>query len=244
MRTTRIYQPGTLQTGQRVILHDNAANHVARVLRLQAGAPLTLFNGAGGEYAATLAVVGKREVEVEIGAFQATATESPLRLTLAQGIAKGERMDYVVQKAVELGVTRLAPLITEHCAVNLSGERMEKRLRHWQAIAIGACEQSGRNILPEMAMPVTLEQWLHQPLHGIGIMLDPRAARTLQQLPAAAAAVTLLIGPEGGLSEGETGRAGEAGYQGVRLGPRVLRTETAAVTAATLVQARWGDLER
>ena len=244
MRIPRIYQPGTLHTGLRLTLPDSAANHVARVLRLQPGAPLALFNGEGGEYAATLLSVAKRSVEVELGEYHATATESPLTLTLAQGVAKGERMDYVVQKATELGIVRIVPLITEHCAVNLSGERMEKRLRHWQAVAISACEQCGRNTPPQLVSPVALETWLQQALLGIGITLDPRATQTLNDLPTTTEAATVLIGPEGGLSEREIALARAAGYHALRLGPRILRTETAALAAVALAQARWGDLGR
>lgn len=244
MRIPRIHYPGTLEPGLCVTLPEGAANHVARVLRLPPGAPLTLFNGNGGEYQATLATVAKRTVEANVGAFLPTSTESPLSLTLAQGIAKGERMDYVVQKAVELGVTRVVPLVTEHCAVNLSAERQEKRLRHWQGVAISACEQCGRNLLPDVAAPMTFDDWLQQSTADVALVLDPRATQTLDDLPVAAAAVTLLIGPEGGLSEREIGQALAAGYQGIRLGPRILRTETAALTAVTLAQARWGDLEK
>ncbi len=242
MRVPRIFHPAPLGAGLTVELEESAANHVARVLRLRPGAPLILFDGSGGEYAATLGAVGKRNVTVELGAHDAREVESPLAITLAQGIAKGERMDYVVQKAVELGVSRIVPLLTEHCAVRLDAERLEKRQRHWQAIAIGACEQSGRNRVPAVAAPLPLAQWLEQESTEPGLILDPRAAGGIEVLPPPQEGVRLLIGPEGGLSDAEVALARSKGFQGIRLGPRILRTETAALTALAIVQARWGDL--
>ena len=241
MRIPRIYQEQALSNGAVVTLDDNGANHVARVLRLKVGAPLILFNGDGNEYDAVVHAIGKRTVDVVLTSARQRDVESPLHITLAQGISKGERMDHVVQKAVELGVTRIVPLLTEHCAVNLSGERLYKRLRHWQAIAISACEQCGRNRLPQIESPLELKQWLAQEQEGLRLVLDPLAVTTMAQIAAPRGKATLLIGPEGGLSEGEIRSAQDCGYHGVRLGPRVLRTETAALAAVSVVQSLWGD---
>lgn len=243
MRIPRIHHPHALASGECITLEESAANHVARVLRLKPGAPLRLFDGRGGEYEATLSSIGKRSVEATVGIHHPIEIESTLSITLAQGIAKGERMDYVVQKAVELGVQRIAPLLTEHCAVNLSGERLEKRIRHWQAVVISACEQCGRNTVPEVLAPLTLDDWLGQPDDSLRLVLDPRAAQGLQDHSPNTQGISLLIGPEGGLSEDEITRAKAAGYHGLRLGPRILRTETATLAAVTLVQGRWGDLD-
>jgi len=241
VRIPRIYQEQALSNGAVVTLDDNGANHVARVLRLKVGAPLILFNGDGNEYDAVVHAIGKRTVDVVLTSARQRDVESPLHITLAQGISKGERMDHVVQKAVELGVTRIVPLLTEHCAVNLSGERLYKRLRHWQAIAISACEQCGRNRLPQIESPLELKQWLAQEQEGLRLVLDPLAVTTMAQIAAPRGKATLLIGPEGGLSEGEIRSAQDCGYHGVRLGPRVLRTETAALAAVSVVQSLWGD---
>lgn len=242
MRVPRIFQDQALSSGAVIALDDNGANHIARVLRLKIGAPLIVFNGEGGEYEAVLHTVGKRSVEVTLGEYRSPQTESPLSITLAQGISKGERMDHAIQKAVELGVRRVVPLITEHCAVNLSGERQDKRVRHWQAVAVSACEQSGRNTLPQIAEPLRLEQWLLQAQQATRLVLDPRAEGGIKTLPTAAQEVVLLIGPEGGLSDREVDAALAHGYQGVRMGPRILRTETAAVAAVAVIQSLWGDL--
>ena len=160
MRIPRIHHPASLATGGHAELSEAAANHVARVLRLPVGAPLTLFNGQGGEFEAAISTVNKHRVTVEVGAFHDKEREPPLQLWLAQGISRGERMDYTIQKAVELGVSRIIPLFTEHCGVRLDGERLDKRVRHWQGVVIGACEQCGRNRIPQVDTPVTLAQWL------------------------------------------------------------------------------------
>lgn len=242
MRIPRIHQPGSLAAGAVVELNDGAANHVARVLRLPVGAALTLFNGEGGEYTATLHEVGKRSVTARVGTFVDHEVESPLAITLAQGIAKGERMDYAIQKATELGVVRLVPVITERCNVRLSDERWEKKLQHWQAVAISACEQSGRNHIPTIEQPLTLTAWLAQDHNELRLTLDPQAGGGIAALDATPHQVSLLVGPEGGLSDGELSAAQRAGYRGIRLGPRVLRTETAGVAALAVLQGRWGDL--
>lgn len=241
MRNPRIFHPHTLSPGSVVVLDDSASRHVAKVLRLAAGDVLRLFDGKGGEYPATIAELGKREVTVSVGQYQAVEVESPLVVTLAQGVSKGERMDFTIQKAVELGVQRIVPLETERSVVNLKGERRDRKLAHWQGVIISACEQCGRNSLPELLPMQSLNSWLELPLQGTGLLLDHRAESSISTLDKPDA-FTLLIGPEGGLSETEQARAYAAGCTGLRLGPRVLRTETAALTALAALQSHWGDL--
>jgi 16S rRNA (uracil1498-N3)-methyltransferase len=241
VRIPRIFHSQPLTQDRRIVLDEGAARHVARVLRLGSGAALTLFDGRGGEYPGTIEVVGKREVSVSVGECKNREIESPLSVTLAQGISKGERMDFTIQKAVELGVQRIVPLDTERSVVNLKGERRERKLEHWQGVIISACEQCGRNTLPELLPMQSLASWLETPLQGTGLLLDHRAENRITTL-AKPEAVSLLVGPEGGLSENERSSAYVAGYAGLRLGPRVLRTETAALTALAVIQSQWGDL--
>lgn len=241
MRIPRIYHPEPLTAGERVQLHETAANHVARVLRLPAGAPLILFNGEGGEYSATINEINKRKVLIDVGNFQDIDREPPLRLWLAQGISRGERMDYTIQKAVELGVNRIIPLYTEHCGVRLAGDRLDKRIQHWQGVAISACEQCGRNRIPIIEAALSLTQWLEMPSEGLRLVLDPTAEHSIAQLPAPSGSITLLIGPEGGLSDQELRLAKRSNYLGLRLGPRILRTETAALATLATLLGHWGD---
>jgi len=245
VRTPRIFHPGPLHPGADIELAESAANHVGRVLRLQPGAPLTLFNGAGGEYAATVTERDRRTVRAAVGAHRAVERESALAITLIQGIAKGERMDYAIQKAVELGVTAIRPLFSERSVVRLDGRRLEKRQAHWQGIITSACEQCGRNRLPELHPATTLPEYLEEePEPPTPLLLDPEAPTSLTETAPQGGQCTLMIGPEGGLSEAEGRRAAAHGFRGVRLGPRVLRTETAAVTALAVLQWQWGDLGR
>ena len=257
MRVPRFYLPAPLVTGATVPLNDNAFNHAVRVLRLKPGVPLVLFDGEGGVFAATLGQTGKREAWARVGEALPDTTEPPLRIVLAQGISRGEKMDYTVQKAVELGVAVIQPLFAERGGVSLSGERLARKVQHWRSIVIGACEQCGRNWLPELREPLSLPEWLAQladsrPPHGEGLgrgseaqelrlLLDPLARRGLRGLEPPTAAVTLLIGSEGGLSPTEMVRAQAVGFTGIRLGPRVLRTETAGVAVLAALQALWGD---
>lgn len=243
MRIPRIYLPIPLASGASVTLNANAANHVIRVLRLKPGAPLVLFNGLGGEYEAVLHNMDRNRAEVSVGNYIAFETESPLHVTLAQGVSRGERMDYTIQKAVELGVTKIVPLISERCEVRLEGERLTKRVQHWQAVAASACEQCGRNRVPPVLVPVSLSSWLAESAHGIRLVLNPLAPATLTTLSKPCDyLITLLIGPEGGLSDAEVKHAQQSGFEGIRLGPRILRTETAAVAALSALQMLWGDL--
>jgi 16S rRNA (uracil1498-N3)-methyltransferase len=251
MRLTRVHIDAALESGARVRLEGSAAGHVTRVLRLRVGEALTIFNGRGGEYAASLVESSGGRVTLEVGEHRSIERESPLAITLAQGISRGERMDLVVQKATELGVTELAPLLLERSVVRLDAQQAHRRLNHWHAIAVAACEQCGRNRLPELLAPATLGGFLRESARaaaGAGtpaplrLLLSPGATGDLGDVARPAGAVTLLIGPEGGFADGEREAALAAGFSAVRLGPRVLRTETAAIAALTVLQREFGDL--
>lgn len=242
MRIPRIHTPAALADGATIALDEDAFNHAVRVLRLKQGDSIILFNGSGGEYAAELVEVQKKHASASVGRFLDTTCESPLPITLGQCISRGEKMDYTIQKAVELGVSEIAPLFSERCGVKLNQERQQKRLRHWQSVIISACEQCGRNRLPTLQDAMDLDAWLEKSDSSLKLVLDPTAQDSFSTLPPPAPDVALLIGPEGGLSEAEIERAKASGFQGVRLGPRILRTETAGLTALSLIQGRWGDL--
>ncbi|UXY15577.1 16S rRNA (uracil(1498)-N(3))-methyltransferase [Chitiniphilus purpureus] len=228
--------------GARLALPEAAARH-AQVLRLQPGDTLTVFDGRGGEYAATVTQMGKRSVEVQIGTFDPAERESPLQLTLIQAVAAAERMDYAIQKATELGVAAIVPVNSAYSQGRLGGERAQKRHAHWQGVAVAACEQSGRTRVPQIAPVADLAKVLAAPPQaGLRLLLSPRGAVSLDALPHEAGAATVLIGPEGGLSREEEDAARAAGFMPLCLGPRVLRTETAAAVTLALLQARWGDL--
>lgn len=239
---TRLYCDLPLSPGAEIVLPEAAARHAVTVLRLQPGDTLTLFNGAGGEYRASLVTVNKREVRARLIEFHAAGRESPLEITLALGISAGERMDYSLQKATELGVSAIQPLATERSVVKLAGERADRRLQHWQHVVIAACEQCGRNRVPAVA-PV---QKLFAYLAAVDrkqrlLLLSPDAAMPLKRVPPATS-VVLLIGAEGGLAPAEREAAEASGFEPVSLGPRILRTETAPVAALAVLQALWGDI--
>lgn len=243
MRLTRVHVPGPLTAGGRHTIEGDAANHIARVLRLERGEPLTVFDGRGGEYAARIEELRKGAVIVAVAERSMAVRESPLRLTLAQGVSRGERMDWVVQKATELGVSRIVPVLTERTVVKLDAKQAERKLLHWQGIATAACEQSGRDRLPAVAAPLSLAEFLRAvDSHATRVLLSPAARLRVADLPRPDGEVVVLIGPEGGLAEAEQQAAAAAGFTSVRLGPRVLRTETAAVAALTLIQHHFGDL--
>jgi 16S rRNA (uracil1498-N3)-methyltransferase len=243
MRLTRVYVDAPLSAGAQITLEGNAASHVTRVLRLRVGQALTLFNGKGGEHAASIDKAHGGEVTVSVGEHAAVERESPFPLTLAQGISRGERMDLVVQKATELGVSRLVPLLTERSVVRLDAQQADRKFNHWRAVAIAACEQCGRNRLPDVALPTQLRGFLRQAMGGgTRLLLSPEATRRIEDIPRPEAGATVLIGPEGGLSDEEQQDAQAAGFTAVRLGPRILRTETAAIAAITLLQREFGDL--
>jgi 16S rRNA (uracil1498-N3)-methyltransferase len=249
VRLTRVYLDAPLAPGARVTLSGNAASHVTRVLRLRVGEALTLFNGRGGEYAASIDGAHGGEVALTVGEHQAIERESPLALTLAQGVSRGERMDLVVQKATELGAVRLAPLLAARSVVRLDARQAERKRNHWRAIAVGACEQSGRNRVPEVLAPLSLREFLSAPAAArpgpgpaLQLLLSPAAERSIAELAGPLRAICVLIGPEGGLDEVEQEAALAAGFAPVRLGPRILRTETAAIAALALLQRQFGDL--
>lgn len=238
----RIFHPEPLTPGARIALTGTAARHVAQALRLRTGDALVLFDGRGGEYPATVETVQRREIMVRTGPFVDREAESPLVTHLAQGISRGERMDYTIRKAVELGVASIQPLFTDRCQVRLTGSRLENRLQHWRGVAIAACEQCGRNRVPAVHAPRDLMAWLESPMEGAGLVLDPGAGDGLRRVTRPDGPVTLLTGPEGGLDEKETAAALAHGLRGVHLGPRILRTETAGVAALAAIQGLWGDL--
>lgn len=243
MRIPRLYLPIRLTPGLTAPLDERAFNHAVRVLRLGVDAPVTLFNGHGGAFAATLIEVGKRQALARVLEALPGEVESPLSVTLAQGISRGDKMDYTLQKAVELGVTTIQPLFTERGGVDLTGERLTRKVQHWQGVLIGACEQCGRNRLAELREPLLLPDGLQRlaAAPGLKLLLDPLAANGLRGLPPPTGPITLLIGSEGGFSPAELTQARAAGFIGVRLGPRILRTETAGVAALAALQALWGD---
>lgn len=242
MRIPRIYTDTDLTTDNTCELDENAAQHVGRVLRMQAGQQLILFNGDGHDYDATIIAAGKKHVQVGITGANTKDTESPLDIVLGQTLSKGDRMDYAVQKAVEMGVSRIVPLTTERCDVKLKGDREDKRLRHWQQVAISAAEQCGRARVPEILPVMSLAQWLgHSQSCDLRLVLHHRTEKSLDSL-ARPGSVALMIGPEGGLSADEIAQAENSGFLPVALGPRVLRTETAPVAALALCQWLWGDI--
>lgn len=246
MSTPRFYCPDLAVGRRRVALPDAASHHAARVLRLKVGDPVTLFDGRGGEWDAAIARVDPRGVEVEAGAERAAAAEPTLHVTLAQGLCAQDKMDWVVQKAVELGASAIQPLAAERSVIRLAPERAERRQRHWQAVVVSACEQSGRTLIPDVAPVRSLAQWLDvldaaPERGGLRLMLSPHAGVPMAQLADSVAGVSLLVGPEGGLSEREVAMAQAAGFRAVRLGPRILRTETAALAALAALQTLWGD---
>jgi len=242
MYISRIYQNIKLQTGVTFLLQREAANHLTRVLRLQVSDQFILFNGHGGEFESTIVAIHKNDVTVRVERFIAKGVESSLQIHLGQGISRGEKMDYTIQKAVELGVQQITPLITVKCGVQLSNERWAKKLQHWQAVAIAACEQCGRNQLPEIFEPQPLTSWLPNLQADLKLICQPAVNASLKSYTGPFKSIALLIGPESGLDEKEFAYAKENGFNPLSLGPRILRTETAGVAAITALQARFGDM--
>ncbi|MGH8212354.1 MAG: 16S rRNA (uracil(1498)-N(3))-methyltransferase [Rhodanobacteraceae bacterium] len=244
MRTVRIHVDQPLKPGLEVALPPRAAGHVARVLRLRISDALVLFNGDGNDYPCELTEAGERAVHARVLAAQAVASESPLRITLAQALARGEKMDWIVQKATELGAADIVPLVTERSEVKLDGARADKRVEHWRGVAIGACEQSGRARIPEIHAPETVPAWL-QTLGSsnaeMRLALLPQGELVPRALGRIESEVLLAVGPEGGFGESDLALLRDAGFRGLTLGPRVLRTETAGPAAIAALQALYGD---
>lgn len=241
MREPRFFDAELKTDDSQLTLSDWVCRHAIQVLRLKTDDTLRLFNGQGLEVRVRLTEVSKREASGEVLETLPPLDESPLSITLLQGISRGERMDFAIQKAVELGVTRIVPVHTARCNVQLKGERADKRLRHWHGVMVAACEQSGRAHLPELTEIQTLEAAVSERDETTRLVLDPTASQQFHDIPDTDS-VALLIGPEGGLSDDEIQFATANQFVGLGLGPRILRTETAALVALTLVQARWGDL--
>ncbi|BBU97347.1 MULTISPECIES: 16S rRNA (uracil(1498)-N(3))-methyltransferase [Providencia] len=242
MRIPRIYHPEPLQINTTISLGDDAANHVGRVLRMTAGQKLELFDGSNQTFSAEITEATKKNVFVHIENSQIDDRESPLDLHLGQVMSRGEKMEFTIQKSVELGVNTITPLLSERCGVRLDGERLEKKLLQWQKIAIAACEQCGRNRIPEIRPVQTLEAWCTENDGAFKVNLHPRATESINTLPTELKKVRLLIGPEGGLSADEIAMTANYQFTDILLGPRVLRTETTALTAITALQVRLGDL--
>ena len=244
MRLNRIFCDGPLTGGTEIDLPAAGGHHVARVLRMREGAPLSLFDGSGQEYRAEITRVSGDRVTVKLGNAAPGTPESPLKITLVQGVSRGERMDWTLQKATELGVAAVAPVLTARSVVRLDEKQTIKKQAHWRAIVVGACEQSGRAKIPNVAVPVTLREYFATVRkEGLRLVLSPTAPASLAGLTSMPGKAELLIGPEGGLDDDELHAAEQAGFMPVRLGPRVLRTETAAVVALSVLQGLWGDLQ-
>ncbi len=242
MRISRLYTNAALQSGNTIELDDDNAHYARSVLRLKNDAPIILFNGTGGEYVGKILEVNRKSVRVELEKYVERSVESNLKIQLGLGISRGDRMDFSVQKAVELGVTSITPLITERCVVQFKDEKKSQRWQHWQKIIQHAAEQSGRTVLPDFGSVSTLNAWITGQ-GGLKVFLDPYAEMTLAQLTPENNSVTLLTGPEGGFSSAEREIAKAAGFIPVRLGTRILRTETASLAALSAVQMLWGDFQ-
>lgn len=242
MRIPRIYHPQAITQLGNLNLSEDAAGHVGRVLRMKTEQQVILFDGLGAEYPAVITEVTKKAVQVEVTERIERSSESPLNLDLGQVISRGDKMEFTIQKSVELGVNTITPLISERCGVKLDQKRFDKKLSQWQKVAISACEQSGRNIVPEIRPVMSLEQWCTEEYDGLKLNLHPRARYSINTLPTPVEKIRLLIGPEGGLSSEEIEKTRHYQFEEILLGPRVLRTETAALTAITALQVRFGDL--
>ena len=244
MAQTRLFTNDKLSSGAELCLDKEQSRYLGRVLRLRTGDSISVFNGDDGEFDASIRSLAKDAAVVQVQEPVETVTESPLKIHLVQGISRGERMDFVIQKATELGVKRISPVFTEHGVVKLDDKRAQKRRDHWQGVATSACEQSGRVRPPLVDAPVTLNSWFGAGAKeaGTDLILQPGAPTPLTSIAAPATKLCLLVGPEGGFSDSEYDDADVAGFKAVSLGPRVLRTETAALAAIAVAQSVWGDL--
>lgn len=242
MRIPRFYTPLSLQVDDEIELEPQLSHYINNVLRLKPSDPIVLFNGDGNEYSSDVLSISKKQVVAIVSSQLSMRSESPLNIHLAQGVSKGDRMDFALQKSVELGVSQITPVITERCAVKLSTERWQKKHEQWQKIVISACEQSGRNVLPVLHKPITLNLWLGQTTEQQKVMLTPGSSKYMSDLSRSSHGFRLLIGPEGGLTDQEVYTSEQTGFEAVNLGPRILRTETAALASISILQALFGDL--
>ena len=242
MRIPRVYTRQDLASGATVTVTGQTARHITQVLRLRAGARLRIFNGDGNEYSATFIRAGRSEITLDIGKPLDTLPEPGLPIRLAQGITRNDRMDLILQKSVELGISEIDPLWMQRSQAHVHGERLEKRIHHWRGVIASACEQCGRATLPKLLPPVPLPDWIAGDTNdSMRLMLQPDSPRALTDLEWPAGTVTLLVGPEGGMNADERTLAAAAGFIGLRLGARILRTETAALAALSGIQTLWGD---
>ncbi|MEY4921486.1 MAG: ribosomal small subunit methyltransferase [Pseudomonadota bacterium] len=242
MRIPRIYHPQPLQANTELALSDDAANHVGRVLRMIEGQSLQLFDGSNQVFVAEIICADKKNLIVRIAEGMLEDRESSLNLHLGQVISRGEKMEFTIQKSIELGVNVITPLFSKRCGVKLDGERLAKKIQQWHKIAIAACEQCGRNQIPEIREAMQLSDWCAEQDDSLKLNLHPRASNSINTLPRSLTKVRLLIGPEGGLSADEIAMTSRLGFTDILLGPRILRTETTALTAITALQVRFGDL--
>lgn len=243
MHVPRLYTPGNLAQGETLDLAGQAAHHVANVLRLKAGATIHIFDGRGHEHRASISTVYRSDITLTVHEAVNTQMESYLDITLLQGIARNDHMDLVLQKAVELGVNTIQPLWMQRSQTHLKNNRLEKRVRHWEGVIINACEQCGRATLPVLSPVQNYGDWISTTgLSGAGVMLQPASEISLKQLELAEKHISVLVGPEGGMTADEQTMAVNAGFRGIHLGPRILRTETAALAAVSAIQTLWGDL--
>jgi 16S rRNA (uracil1498-N3)-methyltransferase len=244
MRTIRIYTAQPLNIGEALTLEPTASRHLVSVLRLNTGDTITLFNGQGGEFLCTLEQCSPKKVTVKAHGFEDVSRESPLNIHLGIGISRGDKMDWVIQKATEAGVTEITPLFTDRTEVKLKGDRAEKKMRHWQQVSARACEQCYRNQLPTLHPPIHLNEWIKEAQAEKKVVVHHRSQQTLSQLSNQKTnSVALLIGPEGGLTAQEVELAEGAQFLSLTLGPRVLRTETAPIIAIGILQSLWGDYQ-
>lgn len=242
MRIPRIYHPSALHPNTTVALSDDAAYHVGRVLRMEKGQILALFDGSNQTFPAEITQADKKNVIVNVASGNTADCESPLFLHLGQVMSRGEKMEFTIQKSIELGVSVITPLLSQRCGVKLDQDRLTKKIQQWQKIAIAACEQCGRNIIPQIRPVMSLEAWCAEEDHCLKLNLHPRAQHSINTLPQPVRRVRLLIGPEGGLSQEEIAMTEHFSFTDILLGPRVLRTETTALTAITALQVCYGDL--
>jgi len=244
MRLTRSHVALPLHVDQEVTLPEGSVNHLLRVLRLREGDACVLFNGDGSDYHACITSAGKHQARARVERAEPLSNESPLQITLMQGIARGEKMDVILQKATELGVTAIVPVIAERTEVKLDAARTEKRMAHWRSVVVSACEQSGRARIPTLAMPLGLQEAAQvNDAHALRLILDPQGEHHLGTLASRIHHhIVVAIGPEGGWSPRDRARLADAGFTGLQLGPRILRTETAGLAAIAALQSRFGDM--